>query len=247
MENSSSNILIRQDRFLVDIEADCLKLIDNPERKLHFSQMESPARTGYYSFLYDPAVNQIYQPPPSLTRLPPEILYVEIPNKAFLDPVSISRTLGYSDQEIAPELIDQSLLEKDARIIPRTKFLSDEFFVDFRKLAFVDTLNLNNEISFEHAIESASGKIFVEYDLLNRKIPDPFDEDYIEETTAIIMLPPYPEMDPDGWKIIEQMSANPLMNSIQYLPRKTSQTIKPQPKRPILPTGRANKPGRRKG
>jgi len=196
-------VWLQNDKFLADLAQDCLRLAGDPVKKIPFSRMDGPLRNGYFSFLYDTQTKDFYNPPNGLMSLPAQVVYLELPNKGELHPLHFAQKFTGRGSEIAEAIHKRSAEEKTARLIPRAKFMGDEFFVDFRKMAFVDTLNWRHEIPFDAAIEAPNKKIFVEYDPNRRNIPDPGSEDFFEDAVALVMLEPYPQLDPDGWKAIQ--------------------------------------------
>lgn len=210
--------------------------------------MDGPLRNGFYSFLYDSLDKELYVPHQGLRHLPPQVLYLEIPNRGDLDPLHFALNMVRRTGEIPEEIYRLSAQEKTARIIPRVQFVGgDEFFVDIRKLAFVDTLNWRNEIPLGATYGIPNGKLFVEYDLNKRNIPSQYSTDLDRHrTVTTVILPPYQEMDPVGWELLTDVQQNQvsqdkmLRTTAQLLEKKTG----PQRPRSIRPP--TDKPGGQK-
>jgi len=211
-------IQLHEDRFFIDLKKDCLVFTHNADKKIPFGRMDGPLRNGFYSFLYDSLDRQIYVPAPGLQHLPPQVLYLEIPNRGDLDPLHFALNMVRRSGEIPEEIYRLSAQEKTARVIPRVQFIGgDEFFVDIRKLAFVDTLNWRNEIPIGATYGVPNGKLFLEYDLNKRNIPDPNASGIERESVTTVVLPPYREMDPVGWALLSDMQQNAYVSQEKML------------------------------
>lgn len=237
-------IQLHEDRFNIDLKRDSLVFTHNADKKIPFSRMDGPLRNGFYSFLYDSLDKQIYVPPPALRRLPPQVLYLEIPNRGDLDPLHFALNMVRRTGEIPEEIYRLSAQEKTARVIPRVEFVGgDEFFVDIRKLAFVDTLNWRNEIPLGATYGLPNGKLFLEYDLNTRNVPSQNAGELNREAVTTVVLPPYKEIDPVGWELLTQneVSQQKMLRTAAGLLEKKTGHQRPRSIRP--PT---NKPGGQK-
>ena len=215
-EQQQALVDIAGDKFRADFTAGSLRLLSDSSRQLPFERMDSADLTGYHTFLYDPQGKEIYQLPTSLNRLPTPILYVEIPNQAFIDPVQLSRQAGFKDEEIDPAFFLRSATEHVARVAPRIRLMGDEFFLDLRKMALVDTINPHNMISMEDILVMSDNRLSVDYDHATRSINDPEIDDYDKDTTCIILLDPLEKLDPVGWHLLRSTKPDPVREMLHF-------------------------------
>jgi len=230
VNHENAIVTIGQDQFFADYKTDSLRLVHDPMRQLPFNLMDGSPLTGFYYFLYDPKSKSIFSPTEDMSKLPPEVLYVEIPNQVFIDPVQKLHQKGFQDHQISKVFKNRSAAGTNARILPRATFYCDEFFVDTRSNAFIDTLNLDNRIPFSKAHVAPNDSIFLDYDLQTRQYPDRHRPGFSEESFVTVVLPELRNLDPEGWKRVNNPGKDEVWQmaslGIQFIKLLSRNTVK---------------------
>ncbi|MET6999416.1 hypothetical protein [Chitinophaga defluvii] len=161
MERRLPTIEIEGSIFFVDVRMGGLRNSEGPFNVLEFKDMERHydvilepqpedfPRHGYHAmrFFYNSVKKEIVSAPVEGNGLPPNVVYLEILNEHFLDPVGVELMKGHAIEQIPQTLLGDKL--HFSREIPTVEVLGQQFFVDCAKMSLYQVTDFSNKVSFD--------------------------------------------------------------------------------------------------
>ena len=200
-------VYLAEDLFLVDLEADFLADVKDFTNTIVFSQMEQERGAGFYRLLYDRSSKNLFRLTPAVRELPPNVELLELPDKSWLDPYRYYVSRGMKPELVPETLLRYARLPKRAKALVKANFSGHTYFSDYRQLAFIDPLNPANKLDFQAFAETYKGEIMAYYDPLSRQIAPANQKGAVP-----VMLPHFKDLDPEGWRQLEEIRTEVLLN-----------------------------------
>jgi len=100
LQGQLPKIKISDRSFIIDWRLKELRAVDNPGHSISMKHLPlTPDGESYYFFLHEPSL-RLVSIGENITRLPKDVVLVEIPNELKLDPIGVAREFGLQDTEM---------------------------------------------------------------------------------------------------------------------------------------------------